>query len=566
MQPGPTPRRILAALAVVTAAALWLRIGASAGRELWFDDVARLRLATLSWDAIATRLPHLDNLKSPYLVGLHKLWDLAIGHGSVLAVRGWGILCGTALVPLAWAAARRVAPPRAALAIAAWFALDPFFVHWSAEVHNYAPAAALVLAFAAAVRTADELTLRRAAALGALGGAAVALFPPVALALIPVFVLLVLSSARPRRLLVLAGTAALVAAPALVSIRASAAIFAAASEKGLVWSPYFNPRTTPFEVLARFAGLDVRQGSFSPWMAAATSSVLVLAVIALRSDPARRDARALWRLRAALLAAGVLPAAALCLASIVWIGVFNDRYAHAALVLLPVGLGACVAGGLGAASRGARAAAAGLAAIAVAGLSAGLWTMHAQGDAFPRDLTNRSFGCVALVDRAAASRPLPRLLIVHGESVTQVIRWRSEAAARIASVRHLTTSAWLDALARGDVAEAGAPMPWGWPTGLAEAYGPGASVGREEAARRIAAGETVWLVIEHPALVRTRHLEDEETEHGLDAAWRLLDEPQDAARDARILAAVSCHLDVPPAIRVEMLRDRRAALFVFERR
>jgi hypothetical protein len=543
-----------AALLGILLVAAWLRIRAADGRELWNDDVGRLRLAMLSWDGVFARLPYLDNLKSPYLVGLHKVWTDLFGTASILAIRGWSIAWGLATVALVHGLVGSVAGRRMALAAAAWFAVNPFFVRWSVEVHQYAPAAAALLGAAWVVLGREELTVKSVVAFGALAGLGVALFPGVA----PAFLVLAFAPSVRRLRDKSAWIAALVAAfaiaaPAAISLAASAACFKPAAEADRVWSPFFSPMRTPWEILARTGGLDIRQGTAPRWILLAAGVVLAAAVaFALRRDEKRP-------VRLTLLAAGLIPMAILCVASMRGIGVCNDRYVHAAAALLPVGVLVAFAPS----GPGRRAACVATAVLWIA-VGFGVVTMFRHGDRFPRDLTSRSYACAALVDAELADGARPDVLLVHGDVQFSQVWIRSRARAEgVGDLRHLSTAAWARVERDGDLRETCVPPAYGWPFNAAELAGGPVTVSIEDAAREVAAGRRVWVVLENPAIVRQYHLEEDERTSGLDEAFRRLAAPQSPARREAIAAALKQCLGVAEDAPVRTRFAERAVLVAF---
>lgn len=557
------------ALASLAAVAAWLRLATADGREIWYDDIARIRAAFIGWPDLWRTTPWIDNLKSPYLTAITKLWWDVAGTESIGALRGAGTIWGVALVVLTASVARQIAGAGWGLAAAAFVAVNPFDVRWSIEVHNYAPAAAATLVAWRVVLGAELPSARRAAVAGAFAGLAVGMFPPAAFAVAPV--VLLPAVARASRAALAAGlcVAAVVAAPALVNLHASSGVLAEATRDGRIWSPYFHPWRTSVEMLVRMAGVDLRQGAFRPvhaaWVAATVGAAAV-ALALLRTDAPDR------RRRLAAVASAVVPLLALGVVSRLWIGVFNDRYLHSAACMVPIAIVACVAGPVRAAETGARARARRIAAAAcvvlVAGaVGLGLRTMFRDGARFPRDLTARSYRGADLLDRTADAHAHPDAAVapprvfVHGESQCFHVLLRSRfARAHRNRVAHLATAAWVRVLADRDVAKTAVPQPYGWP--FAVTLCAGRAVTQDRSAARDAAvrdGE-VWLLFERPPLVRQSLLEEDEVASGTDAAWRLSGDVPSPERDAAIADAIRQALDAPPEWRIDVTSQPPAAL------
>jgi 4-amino-4-deoxy-L-arabinose transferase-like glycosyltransferase len=78
-----------------------------------------------------------EEVTPPLYYVLAWAWAVVIGDGEV-ALRSLSALLGTALVPVVYGLARRLAPPRVALLAAALVAVSPLLVWYSQEARSYA--------------------------------------------------------------------------------------------------------------------------------------------------------------------------------------------------------------------------------------------------------------------------------------------------------------------------------------------------------------------------------------------------------------------------------------------
>ncbi len=539
---------ILGAILVLAAAIRWPHL---TGRELWLDETTRVRMSLLSWDGAWDRLAYLDPIKSPYLVLFHKAWTAVVGTGTILAMRGYGGLLGVALVAAAWFAARAACGRRAALVAALVFAADPFYVRHSIEIHTYGPAMLLVMAIWALVLGAREISRRRALAVLLLGGVAVGTFPALGLSLAPLC--LVPAVRRFRNFGTLAAGFALslaLALPPVLRVHASTQVHASAYTAGIAWSPYFNVKTTPWEVLARIGGVDVRQGGATWAMRAGVLFVCTgLVVVLMLTRPPAGEREGWWK-RAALLASGLVPPVALCVISRMGVSVFNDRYLHATASTLPIAFVAAIehgvlARGRGAAGRAAAVLAGAIAATVAGSLAVGVAGMAAAGDAFPKDTASYRYVCNGTFDAMARRDGTPPLVLVHGEAqATQMLIRCDPALFARTDVRHLTTRAWVDAEGARDFGKVAIPHAYGWPFGLTELAGRSISIAPDDAGALVRTRGAAWVVLERERVNRQRQLEDEETPL-LDEAIAQLDRPPGAERDRRATTAVLRYLGLP---------------------
>jgi 4-amino-4-deoxy-L-arabinose transferase-like glycosyltransferase len=116
----------------LTALGAALRIHHLGFQELWLDEALQLRMATTERLAEALRLEYSPPLG--YL--LWRGWVGAFGEGEV-AMRSLAALFGVLFVPVAFAAARAILGPTAALFAGAFAATAPLHVYYSQEARAY---------------------------------------------------------------------------------------------------------------------------------------------------------------------------------------------------------------------------------------------------------------------------------------------------------------------------------------------------------------------------------------------------------------------------------------------
>lgn len=456
---GSGPAAAWSAAAFVASCALLSSLP-PCGSELWYDDVARLRDTTVSWPGLWTELPRVDNLKSPYLVGLHKAWTGLAGGDTAVAVRSWGAVLGAILAVQVFALARRCAGLAAGLVAGLLCATSSFWTRWSVEVHNYAPAAVALLGAWQVALARERLSLRAAAAVGALAGFAVGVFPGCAVALPGLLFVRSVRGSGWSAMAAMALAAAAVAAPAVLAIAGSARFFAPSSESGdpaRLRTYYFNSRKTPVEVLVRMFGADLRQGGFQRIHLGLLSLAALL--LAAKAWAERRSSRA---------AAGALVAGTVTTLLVAWAAsrpgrpFFYDRYVAAILATAPAAwVVACWPRGdvAGIAPR-LLGAAAGL--LLLVPWASGLAARHRAGDRWPVEVTSRSY----TVAEALRSLPAgaPPEIYVHGEIVWTFLRLRAPDVERSsAGVFHLAGTRWADAAASGDRSGVAIEHAYGWP-------------------------------------------------------------------------------------------------------
>jgi mannosyltransferase len=149
-----------AAVAALTAAAAALRFSTLAVQSLWKDEaVTVVRILKPSLGATLSTIPHSEATPPLYYV-LAWAWTRLFGT-SEAGIRSLSALIGTAIVPVAYLAARRVAPRRyVPVAAAALVAFSPYLIWYSQEARAYALLALLCawsfLLFLRARQTGDR--------------------------------------------------------------------------------------------------------------------------------------------------------------------------------------------------------------------------------------------------------------------------------------------------------------------------------------------------------------------------------------------------------------------------
>ena len=394
----------------LTLAAALLRFATLDEQSYWYNEAATVVLMKASFGDMLSRVSHVEGNPPLYYV-LAWLWAKLFGSGE-FGLRALSALAGTAMVPAAFAATRRLAGPRPALVVATLTAASPLLVWFSQEARPYALfalLAALTLLFFA--RVLDEPSGRRLTLWSLVSALAVTTHYFSVFVIGPEAVWLLIALRAPRR--VLAALALPVAVGlALLPIAADVGAQAKTSIPGS-----FGERIVqlPKQFLVGFglygAGLRV---------AVAAVGLLVLAgtALALRRAGARER-------RGALIAGtiGVAGVGAVCLLAAVGLDYLNTRN----MIGLWLPFAIVVGCGLGApaADRWGLAGAAALAVVFVAAVVA--VDVHRP---YQRDDWR---GAVHALGRAAGPRAivatpgsatlpfevyLPRARVVRGPSVT----------------------------------------------------------------------------------------------------------------------------------------------------
>jgi mannosyltransferase len=126
-------RRALLGLVVLAAALRFWRIG---HQSFWLDEVFTAHLATEDLWGMLKGVRETESTPHLYYL-LAWLWEKVAGDGEA-ALRSLSALFGIATVPVAYAAARELFAPAAAVAAAALVAVNPWFVWYSQEARAYA--------------------------------------------------------------------------------------------------------------------------------------------------------------------------------------------------------------------------------------------------------------------------------------------------------------------------------------------------------------------------------------------------------------------------------------------
>ena len=146
----------------LTLAAAALRFSTLGEQSYWYNEAATVVLMKASFGDMISRMSHVEGNPPLYYV-LAWLWAKVFGAGEV-GLRSLSALAGTAMVPAAYAATRRLAGIRPALVVAALVSASPLLVWFSQEARPYALfallAALTILCFA---RVLDQPSPRRLA-------------------------------------------------------------------------------------------------------------------------------------------------------------------------------------------------------------------------------------------------------------------------------------------------------------------------------------------------------------------------------------------------------------------
>jgi mannosyltransferase len=165
-QPAVSRRRSALALGALTVLAAALRFALIGHQGYWFDEGNTVLLVHFSPGKMLGLIPQTESTPPLYYC-VAWVWARIFGFGEP-ALRSLSALAGVATVPVLYAAASRLASPRAGLLAAALAACNPLLVWYSQEARAYALLVALsatsILAFAWAL----ERPTARTAALWAL--------------------------------------------------------------------------------------------------------------------------------------------------------------------------------------------------------------------------------------------------------------------------------------------------------------------------------------------------------------------------------------------------------------
>src|SRR5205823_13735381 len=136
--PEPPRRSAWAALALVTAGALALRLPYLGNQSLWYDESFTRTIAAAP---SLTRLWHEVKATEgtpPLYYLLTWGWAKLFRIHSHAALRATAAVAGVASIPAAFAGLRRLIGDRAALAAAALAAVSPMLVWYSLDARSYA--------------------------------------------------------------------------------------------------------------------------------------------------------------------------------------------------------------------------------------------------------------------------------------------------------------------------------------------------------------------------------------------------------------------------------------------
>jgi mannosyltransferase len=207
-------------LVALTALAAALRFSTLDLQSLWYDEAftAVHVLRPSLWTTLHA-VVHTENTPPLWYV---LEWGIsrALGTGAI-ALRLCSALAGVLTVPIAWAIGRELSGARAALAAAAFTAVNPLFVWYSQEARAYALFVLLcAVAMLCFLRAEREPTLARMAAFAASGSLALLTHYFALFLLVPMVLLLLLEKDRRRAALPAIGAVAVVGLALLALISA----------------------------------------------------------------------------------------------------------------------------------------------------------------------------------------------------------------------------------------------------------------------------------------------------------------------------------------------------------
>jgi mannosyltransferase len=124
------------ALIALTVLAAAVRFSTLSVQSYWLDEAVTVGLLHHSFGGMIAAIPDSESTP-PLYYALAWLWSKLFGTGEV-GLRSLSALFGTATVPLAYAAGKRIVTERAGLALAAVAAVNPLLVWFSQEARAYA--------------------------------------------------------------------------------------------------------------------------------------------------------------------------------------------------------------------------------------------------------------------------------------------------------------------------------------------------------------------------------------------------------------------------------------------
>jgi Dolichyl-phosphate-mannose-protein mannosyltransferase len=134
-------RRDAAIAALLTLLATAIRLPTLAEQSFWLDEGYTVRLVRMSFGGMLHTIPRTESTP-PLYYALAWVWTHVFGV-SEFGLRSLSALAGIATVPVAYAAARRLAGTRAATVCGLLLAVSPLTVWFSQEARAYALAALL---------------------------------------------------------------------------------------------------------------------------------------------------------------------------------------------------------------------------------------------------------------------------------------------------------------------------------------------------------------------------------------------------------------------------------------
>ena len=124
------------AVVAITVVAAILRFATLDVQGFWADEAVTVGLLDRGFADLMREIPRSESTP-PLYYALAWLWTQAFGSGEV-GLRSLSALCGTAAIPVGWAAARELAGSRVALWVAGLAAVSPLLVWYSQEARSYA--------------------------------------------------------------------------------------------------------------------------------------------------------------------------------------------------------------------------------------------------------------------------------------------------------------------------------------------------------------------------------------------------------------------------------------------
>jgi len=134
----------VALLLGATAMGAWLRFRMLGAKTVWLDEAFGIWVANHALGDLLRFVATVDH-HPPLSYVMQHVWQAALGD-SAAAVRGLPALLGVATIPLLYAAGKRLAGMRAALAATWLLAMSPFHVRYGQEARMYALMAFLAAA------------------------------------------------------------------------------------------------------------------------------------------------------------------------------------------------------------------------------------------------------------------------------------------------------------------------------------------------------------------------------------------------------------------------------------